>query len=354
MERAAMAALSPSLSLSSVRVAATWRLLAPLAALHALMLAYDVANPDRFLRADRAGGRMQVVEGFPEALRAGEATTYLASHGIAGDWLPHALMYALGGPLLIVLVQVALALASVLWVREIGSRLGLASRHATAAAVLYALLPHTLVFPHQLSTEALFVPLVIAAFRFALPVAGPAGGLALGLATLVRPITVLWPVVQAVLQPGPLRRRAAFLALALAPLLLWMAFILSATGEFSMGRSGHDLGGNLYYRMQRMAAPLPPAERPETKPAGQTKATVGEYLSYSLAHPKAAAAHHARDVVTLTVKSGIERVTLDYLDLFPEMRGSLQKADGGWRASVEKQGALQTALALFKAQPGPS
>ena len=79
---------------------------------------------------------------------------------------------------------------------------------------------------------------------------------------------------------------------AVAPLLAWMSFLLFATGEFSMGRSSHDLGNNLYYRMQRMGTTLPEAERPPVKAQGHTKASVGEYLHFVLAHPGAAAAQN--------------------------------------------------------------
>jgi hypothetical protein len=139
---------------------------------------------------------------------------------------------------------------------------------------------------------------------------------------------------------------------ALAPLLAWMSFVLVVTGDFSMGRSGHDLGSNLYARMQRMAAALQQAERPAVKPQGQKRVSVAEYLRFVLAHPGAAAAHSARDLVTVTVKSGIERVTLDYLDLFPASRRALQDSDQGWRADLESQGAARTFLRLLRDQPG--
>ena len=344
-----MTALSQRLAVGGPLATTTSRLVAPLAALHGAMLLYDLQHPQRFLNADRAGERIEVIRGFAAALRSGDTLAYSVGHGIVGDWLPQALLYILGGQYLVIAAQVILALASVLWVREIGLRVGLRESSANAAALVYALLPHTLVFPHQLATEAIFVPLVVLAFRLSI---SAAGGAALGFATLVRPITVVWPMVAAVVQRAPNARRTVFVAWALAPLLAWMALVLAATGEFSMGRSGHDLGANLYNRMQRMAAPLPESQRPPVKPEGHTKATLGEYLSFVAAHPAAAAAHSARDVVAIAFKSGIERVTLDYLDLFPDARKALQQSDGGWRTSLEQRGALATLAGLLGAQPG--
>src|SRR5262249_35577761 len=138
-----------------------WRLVVPLAALHAAMFGYDLAHPDRFLHADRAGERIAAVQGFAQALQTGRLWGYTTSHGIVGDWLPQALLYVAGGAYFVIAVQVLLALASVLWVRDIGLRLGMAEGPARGAALLYALLPHTLVFPHQLASEAIFVPLVV-------------------------------------------------------------------------------------------------------------------------------------------------------------------------------------------------
>jgi hypothetical protein len=104
--------------------------------------------------------------------------------------------------------------------------------------------------------------------------------------------------------------------------------------------------------MQRMAATLPQAERPAVKPQGQKRVSVAEYLRFVLAHPAAAASHGARDLVTLAGKSGIERITLDYLDLFPQARRALQDSDQGWRADLESEGAARTFLRLLREQPG--
>jgi hypothetical protein len=131
-----------------------------------------------------------------------------------------------------------------------------------------------------------------------------------------------------------------------------MGFMYFATGEFSMGRSGHDLGNNLYFRMQRMSAELPKAERPPERGPGQTKATIGEYVAFVAAHPVLAAKHSARDVGVLTVKSGIERIVLDYLDLYPESRKELQDSDNGWRAQVERRGVVAALWQVFREQPG--
>jgi hypothetical protein len=337
------------------------RLILPVACLHALMFLHDLFHPERFLNADRADQRAAVIQGFGDVVSAGgDATGYLSSHGIVGDWLPHALLYLAGGQLLIIAAQVALALLSVLWVRELGVRLGLRAAVAGAAALLYGVLPHSLVFPHQLSTEALFVPLVIWSFVLGARAwewrneprgigwrSQASAGLALGAATLLRPITLVWPLIQAVFLKMPLRLRLAYVAAALAPLMVWMGFIAFATGEFSMGRSSHDLGHNLYQRVQRMSGDTPVL----VKPRGQRTISVAEYLQFSAEHPVAAISHSARDVAALTFKSGIERLLLDYLDLFPQAREQLQSSASGWRHTLEREGPLAALSALLSGNP---
>jgi hypothetical protein len=331
---------------ASWRASRAWALVLPVAGVHLAMLVYDVAHPDRFLRADRADERLHAIMGLPGAWAKGEAASYIASHGIVGDWLPQGLLYLAGGQYAVIALQVALALASIVWLRDIALRVGLDDRQASAAATLYALLPHTLVFPHQLAAEALFLPLVIYAFR----ASGVASGLALGVATLVRPLTLLWPFVHAaVARRGRWRRR--LLLAAFAPLVAWMAFLWTQTGEVTMGRSDHDLGSNLYERMQRMAASLPDAERPAARSGDATRASLGDYARFVAAHPGAAARHTVRDLATLFGKSGLERLTLDYLDLFPDARARLQDSSDGWRARAERVGLARELAQLFRAEP---
>lgn len=323
------------------------------AALHVAMVAYDLGNPERFLNADRATSRLQVIERFVAAWESGaDLRAFLAGHGIPGDWLPQALLYLAGGSLAVILVQVLLALASIAWVREIGLRLGLPEARASAAAILYGVLPHSLVLPHQLSSEAIFVPLVVLSFALVLRGAAAsrhaAAGLAMGLAVLVRPITLAWPAIHALLawrtRPST---RLAYLAMGLAPLVLWMGFIWSQTGLLSMGPSKHDLGWNLHQRVQRMGAHLPPGQRF----ADRERLTVAEYLRFAASHPGPAAAHAARDMMALGVKSGVERLVFDYLDLFPESRG-LQDPQSGWRKTLEQKGVVGGLVHIAGDHPG--
>jgi len=326
--------------------AVAWKVIAPLVALHAVLFAIDLTHPERFLRADRAEERIEVIRGLAAAAAKGEALPYLAANGIVGDWLPQGLVYWLGGQYFLIALQVALALLSVIWVRDIGARAGLGERQAWSAAALYALLPHSLVFPHELASEAIFVPLVILAFR----ASALHSGVAIGLATLVRPLTLLWPLVQAGAPWLSARKRVVFLAAAFAPLLLWMAFVSTQTGEFSIGHSGHDLGTNLQARTQRMAASLPEQERAAVPPRDQKRISIGEYAAFAAAHPVVVGSYSARDMLIVVAKSGIERLTIDQLGLFPQVYAQVDDGSG-WRPRLDKLGLLATLKEYVRAEP---
>ena len=311
------------------------RLLAPFVALHAAMLAYDLQHPARFFAADRADDRLASLERLTETwMRGGDLAALVAARGTIGDWLPQAALYLAGGAGLVIVAQVVFTLFSIACVRSIGLRLGLDEAQASTAAALYGLLPHTLVYPHQLAAEALFVPLIVLSFAAATT---SRRGLALGAAILIRPVAALWPVVLKALRLAGWR----FFGLALVPLLLWMAFIKVESGELTPVRGHADLGSNLYQRARLMTGQPP------------TPGTMSplQYMEFVADHPREAAAHHARDLATLSLKSGIERVVLDYLDLFPDQRSGVQRTDSGWRRRLEQDGAAATLRALATQAP---
>src|SRR5258705_9424275 len=98
----------------------TTRIIVPLAGLHAAMFGYDLLHPELFLRADRAGERIDVIQRFAALVHGGgDFAAFFAGHGIVGDWLPQALLYMAGGQDLVIAVPIALPLPSVAWLREL-------------------------------------------------------------------------------------------------------------------------------------------------------------------------------------------------------------------------------------------
>jgi hypothetical protein len=321
-------------------------------AAHLILGVLDLRRPEVFLRADRGAARLHDIEQLLASRSGSEAGDYLATHGVPGDYAAHAVLYATGGRAAVILSQVALLLVSGAGVVGLARLVGLTPKAQAAAFALYYALPHSMVFAHELATEALEVPLLVLStwlfceairkegFRLVL-----ASAALLALATLIRPITLLWPIVVLVIAAAAGRTRfgAALCALALAPVLLWMSFVWAHTGVFGLGESGHSLNHNLYLRVEEVASTLSQSEAAEVKarylrPEAQGRMGVIEYAGAALHHPRAFAAAAARDGLVFWGKSGVERFTVDYLGSDVQFK-ALTSVDHGWRAHLDREGA---------------
>lgn len=347
-----------------------WLIAALFILLHVLLALWiDASDPNVFVRADRAAARLKIVLGLLASDSTEQAMQYLASQGIVGDYGAHALLYLLGGRFAVVSVQVVLAVVSGVCIYRLGTLLGLSRRVSALAMTVYLFMPHVLVFPHQLATEALHAPLfVICNWLLAKGCVERklswliGSAVCLGLATLIRPITLLWPFVAAlaILICYRPRQAAIYAAVAYLPVLLWMGFIGLQTGEFGLGRSDHSLERNLYGRVMRITDTLPPAERDAARAAYLPLAQRGEdrelgqlaYLRFSLAYPAASVMHLLHDATVFFFKSGVERLTIDYLALTSNPR-ALQDPDHGWRQQLEIHGWPYTLRYMWRALGPP-
>lgn len=184
-----------------------------------------------------------------------------------------------------------------------------------------------------------------------------ASAFCLGLATLIRPITLLWPFVAAlaILICYRPREAALYWVCALLPVVLWMSFIGAQTGEFGLGKSAHSMERNLYERVLRITATLPPGERDQARaaylpaaatPADRELGALG-YLKFSVAYPAASSKHLLHDATAFFAKSGVERLTIDYFAL-TDGAAELQDPDRGWRQQVEVHGWPHTLRFLWR------
>jgi hypothetical protein len=111
-----------------------------------------------------------------------------------------------------------------------------------------------------------------------------------------------------------------------------------------MGESDHSLGLNLYYRVEAIATTMPPSETPAITTrylaGGQHAFTALKYLSFVAHYPLPVLIYAARDAEVLLFKSGVERITVDYL-ADEQQTKTLQTRDGnGWRQYWDKYGAI--------------
>lgn len=334
--------------------------------LHAAAGVYDLLHPPVFLNADRAVSRLAAIQGLYEAWASDHVAAYLAAHGIVGDYLGQALILALAGSGGLIAVQVALALLAGYAVFRLGRLLGLPDTLSALACAVYLLLPHTLLFPHQLASEAIYDPLLTIALWLAGEfVAGQrrslllASALLLGLASLVRPITLLWPLVVGLLLATECRKShgLVYFLVALLPAVLWAGFIGVQTGSPGLGKSEHDLGHNLYQRVYRIGHTLPDEEAKAVQgtflaAASDKSLGVADYLRFGLAYPGPFVKHALRDVAIFVGKPGVERLPIDYFEINSGTRSRMQDARRGWRTQLEREGAAATWRTLWQDQGG--
>lgn len=347
--------------------------LAYVAGLHAALLLFDALHPAAFLNCDRCAMRIEAGASLGQALSGrGSLAEALNGYGVAGDYLLQAALLHLAGRFAVIGVQVLLMLAAVWGVFRIGRSVGLSPGASVTAALIYAHLPHTLVFPHQLAAEAVADPLVVLGFAAAatgLRRGGAdlarltLGGLLLGLAAFVRPVLLLWPLAQAPIflragvRPG---RAAAFVAAAWAPVITFMLVMLALTGSVGMGASLQDAPHNLYERTrQMMKAAAPPAQAHvqarwlDTAPRDRWGPTlsVNQYAQIAATNPGPYLAYLAQDAAVFAFKSGVEKLTVDYLDGLGGEKSAFTSKESGWRLQAARLGPVGGALFILQRSP---
>jgi hypothetical protein len=344
-----------------------WRILVVFLAIHLLMFAYDVTHPEVFLNADRALYRWNTSQHVALALSKGDSidAEFLLSNGLGGDYLFHALLFFLIGKDGLIIFQILLTLFSGYTVYGMARFLGLTTGAAATASAIYLALPHTLIFPHQLSTEAIHCPLLVISLWLLIcfldqqkksTLAGSA--IALGLATFARPITLLWALAPTTVLFLSKRITPAILYLLLAflPILVWMFFMLANTGHFTMGEGNRDLRHHLYNRIGRISDTMDITSASHVREVFLTQGKEGsispqQYLRFVIDHPIPVISQTIRDTLVFAFKSGIERITIDYFVIGNVDRKSLQ-ADGagGWRPMLEKKGIVPTFMFMLETQ----
>lgn len=353
-----------------VRLSPIATVLLAAAGIHLLMLYYDFTHADVFLNADRATARWKAAQGLYAATAKGHTLEYLSAHGIPGDYVVQALVMSWLGKAGLIFFQALLSILAGFGVYRTGRLLGSSIKVSTIAAILYLALPQSLIFAHQLISEAIFSPLLAVSIWLTAealvrqPKRGAieiflAAALLSGLATLVRPITLLWPIFAALIIVriiGPIKS-TIYMAAAFLPVLAWMGFMSMHTGEFGLGDSDHDMGHNLYQRVVRINGTLP-AEQQQAVRSGFLKQgddgsiRTMDYLRFDMAYPLPFIKQSIRDLFVMIGKSGVERLTIDYFEMNKQSRADLQNDsdDTGWRVKWERQGPLAAIRYLWATQ----
>jgi 4-amino-4-deoxy-L-arabinose transferase-like glycosyltransferase len=309
------------------------------AILHALLFAYDLStNFEAFLWGDRSWHRSESLQAFLQAER-GHVLATLASGSVGpGEFLLIWPSYVLGGAPGIVLFQIALFLLSVYFVCAIAQRVFPWPSAALICGTVYVLLPQNIVFTHQLVTEAIATPLTVAflycytltsgdrRWRYAI-----AGGLALGLAIFVRPslafilppFVVLHLLYRRSLRPGVLRGVMAIAAVALIPMMIWVAAFTLTTGKFGYTGGVANLGWNLRSKVFLVYSRNGLEKPPEVQAFQRYDDLYGDlggistvrFLEIASDRPLLFVKAAATDAIIIAARGNVSKVLVDYLGI---------------------------------------
>jgi 4-amino-4-deoxy-L-arabinose transferase-like glycosyltransferase len=363
-------------------------------AIHYGFFLYDLhTNFAPFLRADRALQRTNAIASLLDAGTWREIHHALITNNlIIGEYIVQAALYHVGGAFAIVVSQIVLQLFAVLAVFRIALLTLNSSGVSFAAALVYASLPHSLVFPHQLYSEAIAVPVMVIGYWlfFEYRVGGKSlgyllsAGAMLGLSACARPQLLLLPVVLMSFAMRNRSRRAtggamSFVSLGLLPVVLWVTLVSSGTRRLSLGNAESSLGYNLYLRVLRISRSAPPFEgatitdryllgsvgsacaaelrnyfenpRGIWGPGSACTLSLPKYISFVVHYPGANFRQFLRDIFTLATKSGMSKLTIDYFDRSSRDRIAVQSFRYGWRTIWESKGLVAAIRSVAAVSP---
>lgn len=295
---------------------AFWATLAVVGLLHASLFFWSLARPDNYLQGDRAAQRLRKTQRLLESDDFLEALTHT---GGPGDYLFHAMLWAVGGATLTLLAQVLLLLLSVAALYWLARSVSIPAWASAAACLAYVLLPNNIHQPHTLVTEAFSTPFVLFAFCFLARclLGGRSAtrdvvlfGLFAGLASFTRPVFLaVAPLLALFLFANGRRAWRSFVLANVVALLMplaWAMVQVEQTGRLELGGRGFTLEANLLGRMERMRAagggPLPESSVEEEA------AELPAFLGYAGRNPLPLLTTVAVDGFHLVLNTGINHV----------------------------------------------
>jgi hypothetical protein len=290
---------------------------------HGGLFLFDLSDPTAFLRGDRAVSRLDKIMAVLKAADLHSFQDATLNSGMPGDFLPHALLYRIGGPYFLIAFQIALQLSTLIITYLLAARITGSKTVALAAGLFFIVLPGSLMDPHLLTTEIWYKVLLmfgIALICYSMDSEGRifstssfcAGFIFLALASAVRPQGLLVPLVVAGClaatskQNGPKIVAGTLLSFAVFP-VSWMALRFLLVGEFGFGEYGSDLPDNLGFRADRILG----------VPFGTTgKLSLLGLADIARSHPVAAINTIYSDLINLFLNPGVNHVFGYYLKMF--------------------------------------
>lgn len=372
---------TPTLSRASVRHMAIITTVFVL--IHGAMLVFGAFNPQSFLAGDRSNGRLKTIqsvflsaevgsiaqtgtgqfdgqqtEGNPSLKHTGYSLIdRVLESGHPGDYIFHGVLYELGGRHAVVAFQLCLLIVSVACLYLLATFLGRSAGFALSVAIVYMVLPGSLIQPHQLTSEAIFNPLVLISFflivarveRIYSSRAMVLGLCLLSLAIFVRPQLILFPILLLLILAVHFRHSWRPAMLAILPIcfalpMAWGLFAYYQTGEFGLGGKGHGPGIAFYKTVKRMA--VIDGFEIDLSSSGEKKLSIDEFTRYVLDHPVTFVKLKMTEAFNLVANPGIYSVVAHHLGL---LRGGGDKMY--WKKLRDQEGLTGMFSEIFRRGP---
>ena len=134
---------------------------------------------------------------------------------------------------------------------------------------------------------------------------------------------------------------------------IWPTLRWATTGEFAMARSEVSSAGHIAYnlneRLRMMIQTLPDDVKAAAEsryvpadPHTTVSSALSRFTGFAVTHPIPFIRGLNQDLFVYIAQSGIERVTVDYLELTGTARDEIQKRHEGWRLMLYERGILET------------
>ena len=317
-----------------------WTIATLFVVIHGGLLIHGMLRPESLMKGDRAGGRLKSIRyvfdgedargvaqsGATEVTESRNASFLdrMLVSGDPGDYIFQGLFLTKGGVYSLLAFQLLLSLLASVAVFYLAIILGLPAQLALAATIVYMLLPGSLISPHQLSSEALYNPLVVIGIAFLIKYVEERsrdlvltiGIASLALAILVRPQLLLYPFLLILILrifDAPSWRRKAIGILLICFLLpiSWGLLVHGKTGGYNLGGS-HNGRGFFFNRTAERMAMVGDFEI-EPSHSVETKMSIGEFSGYVIEHPVAFLRLKGMDLLNVILNPGTYSLAVHHL-----------------------------------------
>jgi len=175
--------------------------------------------------------------------------------GHAGDYIISGAFIKLTNTKILVLFQLVLTLLSTFSVFALLKYFGFSVKYATLATLFYLLLPGSLLPPHQLGSEAFFVPCVIIG-SFLLVTSSRKGSICT--AFVAGPQLILYPFLLVLIYLLFSEKKPNTILLSVVPLsllftIMWTIWVVSNDSQFTLGAEDRSVGMTFYDTAEQMA-----------------------------------------------------------------------------------------------------